>query len=357
MIKGLLFVSKGNGGDTEDFEVKATDEPALFEFLNKLADETGAPRPHRVFLSPRVNASVFYELSLLNLIFPSKKNLEIGLPLVNLLTLGELKAVLAHEFGHFAQRSMAYVSQQVVAHLISKRDGVDNFLNALGSVHLALTAIAWVLNLIVWSIRALIESVFHLVLIAQRALSREMELQADLVSVSITGSDALIHALYRTSAAEETWDRALEFANKQLVEGKAVDNLLALQSRLVEVLRKLRMQPGYGNLPSIQEPAAAHRLFKAELAQPSRMWSTHPLNHERERNAKQVYVSAVLDDRSAWLVFTDALATQRQISTHMLRRLEKKPDAQTTEEALVALELEYSKTYYQTQYRGVYLGR
>ena len=40
---------------------------------------------------------------MLNFIFPSKKNLEIGLPLVNALTLSELKAVLAHEFGHFAQ--------------------------------------------------------------------------------------------------------------------------------------------------------------------------------------------------------------------------------------------------------------
>ena len=35
-----------------------------------------------MFLSNRVNAAVFYDLSLLNLIFPSKKNLEIGLPLV-----------------------------------------------------------------------------------------------------------------------------------------------------------------------------------------------------------------------------------------------------------------------------------
>jgi hypothetical protein len=73
MIKGLFFVSKGS--ESEDIEVKATDEPKLFDFLNQLADETGAPRPHRVFLSPRVNAAVFYDLSLVNLIFPSKKNL------------------------------------------------------------------------------------------------------------------------------------------------------------------------------------------------------------------------------------------------------------------------------------------
>jgi Peptidase family M48 len=289
-------------------------------------------------------------------------SLEIGLPLINMLTLGEFKAVLAHEFGHFAQRSMAvgrwvYVSQQVAVYLISKRDGVDKFLNALGSIHLALTALAWVLNLIVWSIRALIESVFQLVLMAQRALSREMELQADLVSVSVTGSDALIQALYRTAAAEETWDRTLEFANKQLAEGKAVENLLDLQSRLVGILRKLRMEPSYGQLPKSQEPTVAQRLFKAELAQPSRMWSTHPLNHEREDNAKKIYVSAPSDDRSSWLVFADANAIQCKLSSHMLRHIKESPETQASELALLALDLEYDKTFYQAQYRGIYMGR
>jgi Zn-dependent protease with chaperone function len=360
MIKGLFFVSRG--GEPEDIEVKLADEPQLFAFLNQLADETGAPRPHRVFLSPRVNAAVFYDLSLLNLIFPSKKNLEIGLPLINLLTLGEFKAVLAHEFGHFAQRSMAvgrwvYISQQIASYLIRKRDGVDKFLQAMGSIHLALTAVAWVMNLIVWSIRALIESVFHVVLLAQRALSREMELQADRVSVSVTGSDALINALYRTSTAEETWDRALDFANQQLAQDKAVEDLFAVQSRLLVILRKVRMEPDYGQLPAQAGDSAAQRLFKAEMAQPSRMWSTHPLNHEREIHAKSIYIPAALDDRSSWLVFANPIATKRELSEHLIRHLEKKPPIVPIVLSLTALELEYDRVYHHTRYRGIYLGR
>jgi hypothetical protein len=85
MIKALLFVKKGS--IEQDYEVTPKTEPQLFKFLYRLADETGAPRPHRVFLSPRVNACVFYDLSLLNFFFPSKKNLEIGLALINILTI------------------------------------------------------------------------------------------------------------------------------------------------------------------------------------------------------------------------------------------------------------------------------
>jgi Zn-dependent protease with chaperone function len=113
LIKALFFIQRGKTAD--DIEVTEADQPRLFAFLHRLADEAGAPRPKRVYLSARVNAAVFYDLSILNLIFPSKKNLEIGLALINVLTLSETKAVLAHEFGHFAQRSMAIGSWVYIA--------------------------------------------------------------------------------------------------------------------------------------------------------------------------------------------------------------------------------------------------
>ncbi len=105
MIKALFFIRRGSG--SEDIEVTAAQQPRLFAFLHALADEAGAPKPAHVYLSARVNAAVFYDLSILNLIWPSKKNLEIGLGLVNTLSVSEFKAVCAHEFRHFAQRTMA----------------------------------------------------------------------------------------------------------------------------------------------------------------------------------------------------------------------------------------------------------
>ena len=133
-----------------------------------------------MFLADNVNAAVFYDLSLLNLLFPSKKNLIIGLGLVNVLTLSEFKAVLAHEFGHFGQKSMAvgrwvYVAQQIAAHIVAKRDALDKFLRMLSRTDIRVAWIGMALTLVVWSIRSLLETAFNLVLMAQRALSREME--------------------------------------------------------------------------------------------------------------------------------------------------------------------------------------
>ncbi|HEX8849980.1 MAG TPA: M48 family metallopeptidase, partial [Gemmatimonadaceae bacterium] len=187
MVKSLFFIKRGQVGDAA-LEVKAADQPELFAFLHRLADEAGAPRPHRVFLSPRVNASVWYDLSLVNLVFPSKKNLEIGLGLVNVLTLGELKAVLAHEFGHFTQASMAvgrwlYVAQQIAAGIVARRDKLDELVDRLSRIDIRIAWVGWLLRLIIWAIRSLVDSFFSLALRTQRALSREMEFHADLVAV------------------------------------------------------------------------------------------------------------------------------------------------------------------------------
>jgi Zn-dependent protease with chaperone function len=47
-----------------------------------------------------------------------RKNLQIGIGLVNSVTVSEFKAVLAHEFGHFSQRSMKVAA---IASSLSRR--------------------------------------------------------------------------------------------------------------------------------------------------------------------------------------------------------------------------------------------
>ncbi|HUQ51339.1 MAG TPA: M48 family metallopeptidase, partial [Gammaproteobacteria bacterium] len=360
MIKALFFVQHRYAIDA--VEIKRDEQPQLFEFLQRLADDAGAPRAHRVFVSGRVNAAVFYDLSLLNLIVPSKKNLEIGLALVNALTLGELKAVLAHEFGHFAQRSMAvgrwvYIAQQIAGQIISRRDALDGFLSGLSRFDVRIAWVGWVLSLIVWSIRSLTETAFRVVLIAQRALSREMEFQADLVAVSLTGSDALIHALHKIGFAEYAWDRAVGFAAGEAQAGRRVQDVFALQTFVTQRMRDVLGDPAYGAVAEVpRSKPETHRVFKQQLAQAPRMWSTHPSNNEREENAKRTYVAASIDDRTAWDVFANATALRERLSAELFRTPEQVKTV-PLEESQKRLHEQYQRTYLDPQYRGAYLGR
>lgn len=359
MLKALFFVERG--GASNHVELRPEEQPQLFAFLYRLADEAGAPRPHRVYLSARVNAAVFYDLSILNLLFPSRKNLEIGLPLVNILTLSEFKAVLAHEFGHFAQRSMAigswvYIAQQIASHIIAKRDALDKLLRVLSKFDLRVAWIGWLLSLIVWSIRSLLDTVFRLVVLAQRALSRQMEFQADLVAVSLTGSDELVHALHKLQAADEAWDRTLAFANSEYQRGRSVQDLFSIQTQVLERVTQILNDPCYGKVPPRSCPSPEqHRVFVSGFAQPPQMWSTHPANSDREENAKRLYLPAPHDARSAWVLFDEPTALRQRLTSDFFHGAQLEPV--TLEESLRNLADRYDMLQYAPDYQGAYLGR
>ncbi len=381
MFRALFFVKRG--GTDRLLELRPQDQPALFDFLHRLADKAGAPRPHKVFLSADVNASVFYDLRLLNLLIPSRKNLLIGLGLVQALNLGEFRAVLAHEFGHFGQRAMAvgrwvYVAQQIARHLVVHRGKLDELLQRVSHWDLRIAWLGWGLRLVVWSIRCVVESAYRAVDLLQRALSREMEMNADLVAVALTGSDALIHALYRLQAADDAWSRALTFAMGEKQAGRRVDDLFALQEKVQQRLGSLLQQPDHGQPPPLPEDPAGHRIFRPQMAQPPRMWQSHPPSHEREDNAKRQYIHAPIDDRPAWDLFQDAAALRVQVTALALRAQEApaagssqeaaqdaaqdpaargEPAPLPPDESLQRLQQQFEREHLDPRYRGIHFGR
>ncbi|MGK4302038.1 M48 family metallopeptidase, partial [Klebsiella pneumoniae] len=66
-------------------EITEAEQPRLFAFVRQLCAETQAPEPARIVVSPEVNAGVFYAASFWSLFWPVRKNLHIGLGLVNCL--------------------------------------------------------------------------------------------------------------------------------------------------------------------------------------------------------------------------------------------------------------------------------
>ncbi|PCJ94771.1 MAG: hypothetical protein COA50_10275 [Flavobacteriaceae bacterium] len=363
MLKSLFFLAKREENPMRRY-VQEKDEPVLFNYLYQLADEAGAPRPHKVFLTDRVNASVSYDLSLINLLFPSKKNLEIGLGLVNVLTLGEFKAVLAHEYGHFAQRSMllgryVYTAQQIAARIVGKRDILDKLLAGLSSIDLRVAWIGWILSILVWAIRSLIETCFSVVSVAERALSREMEFQADLVAVSMTGSDALIHALYKLQIADEAYDNAVEVVNSELNNKKAISNLYTLQTNYIEKMSWLLADATYGKSPKIAETNPEDdRIFVSRTYNPPKMWATHPADKDREENAKKIYLQASIDERSTKELFSDALQFEKDMTATLISTANVETILLTEAEGLeVQNKKHFDWTFLHPKYHASFLNR
>src|SRR5579859_447421 len=74
-------------------------QPQLFAVLNEIARSTGQRMPAEVYLVPNVNAWVTQRGGLMG--FGSRRVMGLGLPLLRVLTVAELRAVVAHEFGHY----------------------------------------------------------------------------------------------------------------------------------------------------------------------------------------------------------------------------------------------------------------
>lgn len=365
LVAGLFAVKKATLDGLH--EITDADEPELLAFVRQIADEADAPHPAHVYLADNVNAAVFYDAGLKNLFLPTKKNLVIGLGLVNVLSLDELKAVIAHEFGHFGQSAMGvgrwvYISQQFVSELVFRRNAFDNFLRGLSRFDLRIAWVGWILRLIVWSIRAVIEQAFRFVVALSRALGQQMELQADLVAVALTGSDSLVNALYRLSAADEAYGRAADITANQAMRGKLVPDLYALQTRLIELHREFHADPYYGCVPPPAEGSSAdHRVFSRSIAETPRMWATHPPNHEREEGCKARYVPSELDPRSAWSLFRAPEARRRALTRDFAQmvaeqggRPEGELEAIATEAVVADIEKEWRRSHRQPRYQGLY---
>lgn len=74
--------------------------PRLFDLIDDVAAKTGQEVPSEVYLVPEVNAWVGQRGDVMG--FGGKRIMGLGLPVFPALTVSELRAVLAHEFGHYA---------------------------------------------------------------------------------------------------------------------------------------------------------------------------------------------------------------------------------------------------------------
>ncbi|MFI9809244.1 M48 family metallopeptidase [Streptomyces sp. NPDC052301] len=103
IVRGMfVFVRAGRLGPVPHaVAVAPRDQPELWEQVRVAAQVAGERPPDELHLVAEVNAGVAEHSRLLGLL-PGRRRMLLGLPLLAGLTVPQLRAVLAHEFGHFA---------------------------------------------------------------------------------------------------------------------------------------------------------------------------------------------------------------------------------------------------------------
>lgn len=156
--------------------------PRLFQVLDDVARQAGVRPPHDVYLVRDVNASIGRRWAGLR----RRRYLTIGLPLFEVLSVSELRAVLAHEFGHQHQGDLRlgpfiHGSRAAIASSLAKMDddgvGLHLFFNWYGRMYVRMS----------------------------QEISRQQEFHADAFSARVAGAGPAAGALRRIEDVAGPW--------------------------------------------------------------------------------------------------------------------------------------------------------
>jgi heat shock protein HtpX len=220
-------------------ELPAAQYPDLHALVREVASATGQQMPADIYLVGDVNAWVAHRGGLMGI--GSRRVMGLGLPLMQGVTEDELRAVLAHEFGHYSSGDVAlgpwlYKTRAAIGRTIAGLgDGyIAKIFNAYGRVFLRLT----------------------------HAVSRQQEFIADAIAARVSGAGTMVSALRRTHAL-------------------AVAHALYWQEEVTPVLRagyRPRLAEGFARYFAAERVAAVCRdaVAQDEAGAEAGEFDTHP---------------------------------------------------------------------------------
>nr|WP_321412283.1 M48 family metallopeptidase [uncultured Carboxylicivirga sp.] len=315
----LKFIFKSHKVDRSHLiEINELQEPELFKMIKEIVQNVGTNFPKKVYLSSEVNAAVFYDSSFWSMFLPIRKNLLIGLGLVNTVTKEELKAILSHEFGHFSQRTMkvgsyVYNVNQVIFNMLFENESYKSLVQKWASVSGYFSIFVIIAGKINEGIQWILRKLYIVVNKNYLGLAREMEFHADEIAASITGFEPLKNALLRISLADHSLNEVLNFYDDRISENIKSVNLYQDQSLVINFLAELNSLPLTNGLPEISiEEQSKYNKSKLIIKD---QWASHPTTEERVSRLEKTGFSVKYEsDLLANNIFKDISKTQNHIA-------------------------------------------
>ncbi len=322
----LKFLFKRNKTDLSNFtEVKRSEEPKLFAFIDEIVAETKTNFPKKVFLSSEVNASVFYDSSFWSMFLPIKKNLHIGMGLVNSVTHDELKAILAHEFGHFSQRTMkvgsfVYNVNQIIYNMLYDNDSYGNLIHKWGNVSGYFSIFVAAAVKIIQAIQWILQKMYGIVNKSYMALSREMEFHADEVAANVTGYIPLKTSLLRMDLADKSYNSILQFYENKFSEGWISENIFKEHTYIMNFFADKQGIAIVNRLPEVK-PENTNSFNTSKLVIKNQ-WASHPEIEERIAALEKIgIVKPNPNIEPASSIFMDAPETEKKLTQKLFGRV------------------------------------
>jgi Zn-dependent protease with chaperone function len=291
-----LWVSVFRPPDTDPGErLEHGANPHLDELLRQVAERIGTRPVDTVFLTPGTDVAVFERGSLLQqLSGRAERCLILGVGVLEGMTQGELKAVLAHEYGHLVNRDTAGGGLALAVRRSVRQMGVT----------LARGGAATWYNPAWWFVQG-----FHRIFLrVSQGASRLQEILADRWAALAYGGTHFARGLRHVIERSIRFDRHAQASLGEVIEGRrALANLY-------------RYQPG----TAIDESSVAAAVEQALGAEPS-PYDSHPRPNDRIAWVGGLVAEASRpeDEAAAWELFFDREGVERLMTDQVRASIER----------------------------------
>ncbi|SEE61907.1 Zn-dependent protease with chaperone function [Tenacibaculum sp. MAR_2010_89] len=323
----LKFIFKSHKIDRSHLiEITKFDEPELFKLIEEIVKEVDTSFPKKIYLSADVNASVFYNSSFWSMFLPVKKNLQIGLGLVNTISKLELTAILSHEFGHFSQKTMkvgsyVYNVNQVIFNLLFDNESYDKLIQSWANASGYFSIFAIIAIKIVEVIQFVLRQMYDVVNKNYLGLSREMEFHADEIAANVTGYEPLKSSLLRMSLADNSFNNVLSFYEEKIKDSLRSKNLYKEQFFVMNFQAKENNIEIINNLPKVSEEEL-NKFNKSKLVIKDQ-WASHPSVEERILMLEKTgVVMEQIEDEPAEKIFKNIEKTYEKFTNKLFEGIE-----------------------------------
>jgi Zn-dependent protease with chaperone function len=353
----FIFSSGDEGMST--IEIRQQAHPLFTEFIGKIAKELSAPSPEKIFLVPELNAAANVQGKFLTLFMPVKHHLLIGMGLINVLNISELKYIIAHELAHFSQKGSklsiaVYQFNKIIANLVHERDKWDEWLERLMQTWLIFGLFIIIAGYLVLGIRMLLSLAYRIIQKQYLGLSREMEFHADLVAASISGSGVVETSMVKTEFALYCQGYTHDIMSRLIETGKKPENYFKDNQLTLDYIAGIyKLKDAEGDIDTERTSRWLNEI-------PSRLkyedlWSSHPSDEERIKYLAKFKLNCRVNKNTPWELIENPADMQKQMTGMIFDNLKEKADAYySTEEYERLLTTIYVEFKVSEMYRGFY---
>jgi heat shock protein HtpX len=280
----------------------------LFGLLDDIARRVGEPRPEEVYLIADANAFVASVGGFLG--FGKRRILALGLPLMDGLSVSELKSVVAHEYGHFVGGDT-----KLGGLIYSTRSAVMRTVSTLGKV--GENAI------LIYLLRLPFLGYAKLFLRITQAMSRKQEYAADALAAEVAGSEAAASALGRLDDLGESWNAYFFGELVPLLERDVLPPVLEGYGML---------RAGHAAKPARPRPPPEPNPYDTHPPIPQRIAALKALDRRAPVAGETGPASALLEDVPA----TERAMIEAMVPPGVARGLKSMPWSETGEAGFLA---------------------